>query len=37
MRGISPDVVWKDKTSFRAVLEIFALSELQKIATWSEN
>lgn len=37
LRGISPDVVRKDKTSFGAVLETFVFSELQKIATWSEQ
>lgn len=37
LRDISPDVVRKDKTSFGAVLETFVFSELQKIATWSEQ
>ncbi len=37
LRGISPDIVCKDKTSFGAVLETFVFSELQKIATWSEH
>ena len=37
LRGISPDVVRKDKTSFGAVLETFVFSELQEIATLSAN
>ncbi|MBO6675578.1 MAG: ATP-binding protein [Rhizobiales bacterium] len=37
LRDISPDVVHKDKTSFGAILETFVFSELQKIATWSEQ
>lgn len=37
LRGISPDIVRKDKTSFGPVLETFVFSELQKIATWSEQ
>lgn len=37
LRDISPDTVRKDKTSFGAVLETFVFSELQKIATWSEQ
>jgi hypothetical protein len=37
LRGISPDVVRKDKTSFGAILETFVFSELQKISTWSEQ
>lgn len=37
LREISPDVVRKDKTSFGAILETFVFSELQKIATWSEQ
>lgn len=37
LRGISPDVVRKDKTSFGAILETFVFSELQKMATWSEQ
>jgi predicted AAA+ superfamily ATPase len=37
LRDISPEVVRKDKTSFGAVLETFVFSELQKIATWSEQ
>jgi len=37
LRGISPEVLRRDKTSFGAVLETFVFSELQKIATWSEQ
>ncbi len=37
LREISPDIVRKDRTSFGAVLETFVFSELQKIATWSEQ
>lgn len=37
LRDISPEAVRKDKTSFGAVLETFVFSELQKIATWSEQ
>lgn len=37
LRGISPDTIHKNKTSFGAILETFVFSELQKIATWSEQ
>lgn len=37
LRGISPDVVRKNKTSFGPVLETFVFSELQKIAVWTEQ
>lgn len=37
LRDISPEVVRKDKTSYGAILETFVFSELQKIATWSEQ
>jgi uncharacterized protein len=37
LRVISPDVVRKNKTSFGAILETFVFSELQKIATWSDQ
>lgn len=37
LRGISPETVRKNKTPFGAILETFVFSELQKIATWSEQ
>jgi predicted AAA+ superfamily ATPase len=37
MRDILPDQVRKDKTSFGAILETFVVSELRKIASWSEQ
>lgn len=37
MRGVSPEVIRKDKTTFGAILETFVFSELRKIATWSEQ
>lgn len=37
LRGISLDVVRKNKTSFGPVLETFVFSELQKIAVWTEQ
>ena len=37
MRDVSPDVVAKDKTAFGPILETFVLSELRKIASWSEQ
>lgn len=37
MRDVSPDVVAKDKTIFGPILETFVLSELRKIASWSEQ
>jgi len=37
LRGISPDILRKNKTPFGAILETFVFSELQKIATWSEQ
>ena len=37
LRGISPDVIRRGKTPFGAILETFVFSELQKIASWSEQ
>lgn len=37
LRDISPAVARRDRASFGAVLETFVFSELQKIATWSEQ
>ena len=37
LRGISTDVVQKNKTPFGPILETFVFSELMKIATWSEQ
>lgn len=37
LRYISPAVARRDRASFGAVLETFVFSELQKIATWSEQ
>ena len=37
MRDVSPDVVAKNKTAFGPILETFVLSELRKIASWSEQ
>lgn len=37
LRDISPDTLRKNRTSFGAILETFVFSELQKIATWSDQ
>lgn len=37
LRGISPETVRKNKMPFGAILETFVFSELQKVATWSEQ
>ena len=37
MRNVSLDVVRKDKSAFGAILETFVFSELQKIASWSDQ
>jgi len=37
LRGISLDILRKNKTPFGAILETFVFSELQKIATWSDQ
>lgn len=37
LRDVSPDVANNDKTTFGPILETFVFSELQKIATWSEE
>ena len=37
MRNVSLDVVRKDKPVFGAILETFVFSELQKIASWSNQ
>lgn len=37
LRGISPETVRKNKMPFGAILETFVFSELQKVATWSEE
>ena len=37
MRNVSLDVVRKDKPAFGAILETFVFSELQKIASWSDQ
>ena len=37
MRNVSLDVVRKDKLAFCAILETFVFSELQKIASWSDQ
>ncbi len=37
LRGVSPKTVRKNKVPFGAILETFVFSEVQKIATWSEE
>lgn len=37
LRDISPETVRKNKVPFGAILETFVFSELQKVATWSEQ
>jgi len=37
LRGISPKTGRKNKMPFGAILETFVFSELQKVATWSEE
>ena len=37
MRGVSPELVRKNKTNFGPILETFVFSELRKIETWSEQ
>ncbi|MBL4749667.1 MAG: ATP-binding protein [Amylibacter sp.] len=37
LRDFSPETVGKNKMPFGAILETFVFSELQKIATWSEQ
>lgn len=37
LRGISPETVHKNKMPFGAILETFVFSEVQKVATWSEQ
>lgn len=35
LRGVTPDVVRRDRTAFGAILETFVVGEVQKIAAWS--